>query len=141
MSEKTEVYEFSDHNSDSESDCECEIESTIEDIETIDTKNNSEKNFFYISKSGFKWNKAFRKRKTGKHNIMRTDKFGPTNDVKNCKTPLECFRLFFSDLILETVVRHTNQEILRKKLNYKTIQYYYYNEETDKLDVIFSELQ
>jgi hypothetical protein len=46
LSEKTEVYEFSDHNSDSESDCECEIESTIEDIETIDTKNNSEKIFF-----------------------------------------------------------------------------------------------
>lgn len=47
----------------------------------------------------------------------------PKGRGKDVLTPLDAFQLFFTDTMVNLIVTHTNEEIVRKQANYKTIQF------------------
>lgn len=56
--------------------------------------------------------------KTPSKNIIHITP-GPTANARQANEPHECFKLFFTPDIINKIVTHTNEEIIRKRVNYK----------------------
>lgn len=72
-----------------------------------------------LGKNNFKW-KTNETLVTGKHprrNIIHVQP-GPSGNARSCSEPIDCYKLFFTDEIINKLLVHTNEEIFRKRQNY-----------------------
>lgn len=69
----------------------------------------------------FKWEREPKAQggKVSRRNVVHITP-GPANSAKNAYEPIDCFKLFFSEDILDEVFIHTNEEISRQQIEYKT---------------------
>lgn len=73
-----------------------------------------------IGKDDFVWTTTDKKDqgKTPARNIVHI-RPGPVGNAREATTPMECFKTFFSEDILEKIIVHTNEEIAQKRMKYK----------------------
>lgn len=53
------------------------------------------------------------------HNILRVHLPGPRRDAREARTPLDCWGLFFTDPMINTLVRYTNDRIAENRQHYE----------------------
>ncbi|XP_060879204.1 piggyBac transposable element-derived protein 4-like [Metopolophium dirhodum] len=73
-----------------------------------------------VGKNGFVWKTEcnYSSGKVPQKNIVHI-RPGPSYLAKSAYTPKECFKLFFTDELINLVLIYTNQEIQRQRENYK----------------------
>jgi len=109
-SESEDGVEESEHDTDSEFD--------IGRFEEIDMSSEGDSDGdgeeFFIAKSGRKWMKdCGRQHRARAHNIIREQE-GPTADVAQAvETKSDCFKVYVTDDMMQTVVKYTNDEMRR----------------------------
>lgn len=62
---------------------------------------------------------------------------GPKGKAKNITDSKKLWELFFTDEVLDIIVQHTNSEIERKKVRYKTQQWYVGPTNCDEIKALF----
>lgn len=98
-----------------DSDTEQEIGS---DEEEVEDSGQDETHFLGKDKTKWRKNAPPRNVRTRAHNIV-THLPGVKGDARLAKTPLECWKNFFTDDILEIIVRNTNKYIQSVRGNYQ----------------------
>lgn len=75
-------------------------------------------------KNGYKWTEEPSQTTTRSSaiNIVHRRQ-QPKGEGKNVSNPLEAFQLYFTDNLIDKLVIHTNDEILRKQANYNEIKF------------------
>lgn len=74
-------------------------------------------------KNGYQWSKEPTiSTRTAARNIVHIGQ-RPKGNALQTETALQSFELFMNEFIINKIVTHTNQEILNKQQNYKTIQF------------------
>lgn len=79
----------------------------------------------FYGKNGMTWCKEYNVRnvRTRSENII-THLPGVKQYGRNAKTPLQCFLLFFDEMIIADIVVHTNDRIAEKSENWKACSHY-----------------
>lgn len=119
MSGGTRV-EVNNDNTDTEnSDYENESESDSNDIGPI------LQNKYFIGKDNTRWNKnaSITVHRPRSHNII-TLLPGPKTAVKNLKTHLEFFFLFFDEVVISIIVKNTNTKMASEREKYERAETY-----------------
>ena len=102
-----DAIEVSDHNTETDIlSCEDELQQAED----------------YVGKDKTVWKSKYVQSRARAMNIMTNMNFGPTDRVKMCKTETECFFAFLNKKMLDILIRHTNEEISRKRVSYKSEQ-------------------
>lgn len=90
-------------------------------------------------KNGYRWQtKPFHsknKRTMEKNLVLHLP--GPKGAARIAKTEYEAWRLFFDDSILQTIVSHTNEEIIRNQTNLAVAQRYTHQTDETELQGLF----
>lgn len=77
-----------------------------------------------LGKNGFKWNTKCSDvgKKIPQKNVVHI-RPGPTARARLALEPVNCFKLFISDPIIDIIILHTNQEIGKQRRNYKCLNH------------------
>lgn len=77
-----------------------------------------------VGKNGFEWNTKCSDvgKKIPQKNVVNIQP-GPTARARLALEPVNCFKLFMSDPIIDIIILHTNQEIAKQRRNYNCLNH------------------